>query len=101
WVSVWMLPLGLVVSALLPDFRVAALHVSFIGGFGLMAFGVATHVSLSHLGMESLALGRPWPVVVLGATFFFALLGRLAADYSDAYFEHLGWAVAFWLIGSA
>lgn len=101
WMSTWMIPLGLLLSALWPDFRVPALHVTFIGGFGLMAFGVATHVSLSHLGMERQALGRPWPVVVLAAAFALTLVTRLAADLSDAYFEHLGWAAAFWLAGSA
>jgi len=35
--SVWLMPVGLVVSALWPDYRVAALHILFIGGFSLMA----------------------------------------------------------------
>lgn len=101
WLSTWMIPLGLVASAFYPDLRVAALHITFIGGFGLIAFGVATHVSLSHLGMEKLALGRPWPVVVLALTFLMVLTARLAADLTDAYFEHLGWAAALWLAGTA
>jgi len=101
WLSTWMIPLGLLASALAPDLRVAALHITFIGGFGLMAFGVASHVSLSHLGMDALALGRPWPIVAIAVTLALALAGRLAADVSDAYFEHLAWAAAFWLVGSA
>jgi hypothetical protein len=32
--------------------------------------------------------------------FFLAMLGRLAADASETYFEHLGWAASFWLIGT-
>jgi hypothetical protein len=39
-------------------------------------------------------------VVVLGVTFLLALLGRLAADVSNSYFDHLGWAAAMWLVGS-
>jgi uncharacterized protein involved in response to NO len=101
WLSTWMIPLGLVVSALLPELRVAALHVTFIGGFALMAFGVGTHVSLAHLGMEELALGSPWPVIVLATAIALALVTRLTADVSDTYFEHLGWAAAFWLVGTA
>ncbi len=101
WLSVWMIPLGLLASALWPDLRVAVLHVAFISGFGLMAFGVATHVSLSHLGMEDLALGRPWPVVVIGSALLWATLTRVAADAADTYFEHLGLAAAMWLIGTA
>src|SRR5262245_34170307 len=56
WISVWLIPAGLLASALWPDYRVPALHVLFIGGFGLMAFGVATHVSLGHLGLEHLSV---------------------------------------------
>jgi uncharacterized protein involved in response to NO len=101
WLSVWLMPIGLVVSGLWPDYRVPALHILFIGGFGLMAFGVATHVALSHLGMEQLALGRPPAVVILGVMFVIALCARLAADLSETYFVHLAWAAAAWLVGSA
>ena len=96
-----MIPAGLLIAVILPDFSIAALHITFIGGFGVSVFGVATHVSLSHLGMEKLALGRPWPVVVIALTFALAALTRVLADAADTYFEHLGWAAALWLIGSA
>lgn len=101
WLSVWLMPLGLVLSALWPDYRIPALHVLFIGGFSLMAFGVATHVSLAHLGLEHLAAGRPPAVVALAVAVLLALLARLAADVSDTYFDHLAWAAATWLLGSA
>ena len=100
WISLWMIPLGLVGSALWPDYRVPALHVVFIAGFGLLAFSVATHVSLTHLDLTDLALGRPFAVKVLAATILLALLGRLAADWSDAYFQHLAWAAAIWIAGT-
>ena len=101
WIAVWSIPFGLVLSALWPEGRVAALHVVFIGGFGMLAFSVATHVSLTHLGLAELALGRPTAVVVLAATTVLALLGRLAADWSDSYFDHLAWAAAIWIAGTA
>lgn len=101
WLSVWSIPVGLVASALLPDLRIAALHIVFIGGFAMMAFGVATHVSLGHLGLESLGLGRPPAVVALAAGLALALMARLAADWSESYFAHLGWAAACWIAGSA
>jgi uncharacterized protein involved in response to NO len=101
WASVWMMPIGLAASGLFPDYRVAALHVLFIGGFGLLAFAVATHVSLAHLGLERLAAGRPPAVVVLGICFGLALAARVAADVSNTYFDHLGWAAACWILGSA
>lgn len=101
WLAVWMMPVGLLVSALWPDYRVPALHILFIGGFALLAFGVGTHVALSHLNMEQLALGTPPAVIILGAAFLIALCLRLAADASDTYFLHLGWAAAVWILGSA
>jgi hypothetical protein len=101
WVSMWCVPLGLLVSALWPDYRVPALHILFIGGFGLMAFAVATHVSLGHLGLDHLSSGRPPAVVALAIGLLLALAARLAADASDSYFGHLSWAAAAWLLGSA
>jgi len=101
WLSTWLMPAGLIISALWPDYRVPALHVLFIGGFSLMAFGVATHVALGHLDLEQLALGRPPAVIALGAAFILALLMRVGADASESYFAHLGWAAAAWIVGSA
>jgi uncharacterized protein involved in response to NO len=101
WLATWLMPIGLIASGLWPDYRVPALHILFIGGFSLMAFGVATHVALGHLNMEQLGLGRPPAVIILGAAFIIALLARLAADASDTYFLHLGWASAMWILGSA
>ena len=101
WLAVWLMPVGLLVSGLWPDYRVPALHILFIGGFGLMAFGVATHVALTHLNLENLARGRPPAVMIVGITFLLAMFARLAADMSHTYFDHLAWAAAIWLIGSA
>jgi hypothetical protein len=57
-------------------------------------------VALSHLGLEALATGRPPAVVFLGASFLVALAARLAADVSNTYFDHLGWAAGAWIAGS-
>ncbi len=101
WLSVWLMPAGLVLSALAPSYRVPALHVLFIGGFALLAFGVATHVVFSHLDLQTLALGRPFAVGALGAALILAMLGRVVADWSDTYFQHLGAAAAVWIAGTA
>ena len=101
WLSTWLMPVGLIASGVWPDYRVPALHVLFIGGFALMAFGVATHVALSHLNLERLSSGWPPAVVVLGTAMIAAMLVRVAADASGAYFVQLGWAAAIWIAGSA
>ena len=100
WLSVWLIPAGLLASAAWPDYRVPALHILFIGGFGLMAFAVATHVSIGHLDLQHLSTRWPPVVVVLTAGFLLALAGRLAADASDSYFDHLTWAAGLWLLAS-
>jgi len=101
WLAAWMMPLGLVASGLWPDYRVPALHILFIGGFSLLAFGIGSHVALGHLNLEHLTLGRPFAVIVLGVSFLVAMTIRVGADASDAYFGHLGWAAAIWIAGSA
>jgi uncharacterized protein involved in response to NO len=101
WVAVWLVPAGLTAAGLWPDLRVAALHLTFIGGLALLAFAVATHVALGHLGLEAVRDGRPPVVMVVAVTFGFATLARVAADASGAYFAHLGWAAGLWLMGSA
>jgi hypothetical protein len=100
WVALWLVPVGLLVSGLWPAYRVPALHIVFIGGFGLMAFAVATHVNIGHLGLEHLSTGRPFAVAALAVGFPLALLVRLAADASDRYFDYLAWAAAVWLLAS-
>jgi len=101
WLAIWLMPAGLAASGAWPTYRVPALHVLFIGGFSLLAFAIATHVALSHLGLEALALGPPRAVVALGVTFVLAMLARVAADASHTYFAHLGWAAGTWIAGSA
>jgi len=100
WLAAFLMPVGLFVSGLWPDYRVPALHILFIGGFSLMAFGVATHVAFGHLGMPMQAVGRPAVIVLLGVTFLLATSTRFGADMADRYFDHLGWAAAMWLLGS-
>jgi uncharacterized protein involved in response to NO len=100
WIAVWLIPIGLALSGLLPDYRVPALHVLFIGGFGLLVFGVATHVSVSHLDMEAVRDGSPAAIWVVGAGILIAMLGRVVADWSGTYFAHLGASAAAWLVAS-
>ncbi len=100
WLSGWLMPVGLAMAGIWPDYRVPALHVLFIGGFSLMALAVATHVAVSHLDLPHAAMGRPPAVVVLGVGMLLALLARLAADLSDTYFLHLGWAAGVWIVAT-
>ena len=101
WAASWAIPLGLLGAAALPDHRVEALHVTFVGGFGLLAFAVATHVGLGHTGHEAEQTGRPWPVLAFGSLFAIAMVLRASAPAVPAhYFGWLGAAAALWLAGA-
>jgi uncharacterized protein involved in response to NO len=101
WLAVWLAPLGIALSGVWPDYRVPLLHVLFIGGFGLLAFGVATHVALSHLNLEQERERSPAAIIIMGTGIILAMLGRVTADWTATYFPHLGAAAAAWLIGTA
>ena len=98
WLSFWCVPLGLGLVVLFPVYRVALLHVMFVGGFGLMTFAVGCHVILAHGGFPNLVAGRPWQVAAFGLLTLLALLTRVSADFVESYFMHLGIAAGFWLV---
>lgn len=96
------IPAGLVAAALVPEHRIAAMHVAFVGGFGLLAFAVAAHVTLGHSGFTAQQDGRPWPVAAFGILFVAAAAMRATAPaLPDAYFRWLGAAAVVWLLGAA
>jgi len=101
WLAVWLVPAGVVLAGLMPDYRVPALHVTFVGGFGLLAFAVATHVTAAHLELVALRDGRSPLVAVVAVASLVALVGRVTADATNTYFEHLAAAAAVWVTGSA
>jgi uncharacterized protein involved in response to NO len=102
WISVWMVPLGLALLTAFPRYRVAFLHVLFVGGFGLMVFSVGAHVIFAHGDFPDLVRGRPWPVRTFGLLFLFAMLTRVSADFlPESYWAHIGGAAAAWLTALA
>lgn len=97
WVSLWCLAVGLWAAALWPRYRVAALHVVFLGGFSLMTFAVATMVVLSHTGAAHRLQRRLWVLDAVGIGVAGAILARLAAEARpEWFFPLLGLAAAWW-----
>lgn len=89
--SLLLVPMGLLVAALLPEKRIALLHVAFGGGFSLMILAITVHVTLLHGGRADVASRWPAPVVaagllVLAATVVRALLEGFGERYVDAMF---------------
>ena len=101
WIAAWAIPIGLLGAALFPDHRVESLHVMFVGGFGLLAFAVSTHVAVGHAGDEATQSGRPWPVLAFGALFAAAMALRVSVTSApEHYVGLLGTAASLWLAGA-
>jgi uncharacterized protein involved in response to NO len=80
WISGWLLPLGYLLAAIAPpDARSAALHVTFIGAFALIALSVSLHVALSHGGHPERLARSPGAVRTMGALLLAAVAARLLA----------------------
>ena len=100
--SFWSLCVGLWLPPLLPDHTLAALHLTFIGGFGLMTMIIATRVVTGHCDAEDLWQGNRLPVVVPVGLIAVSVPVRLAADLAPlVYFECLAAAGVLWLAGVA
>jgi uncharacterized protein involved in response to NO len=84
-----LVPLGLVAAGLVPERRIALLHVTHVGGLALLIVAVTVHVTLLHGGRERLAARWPVPVVaaatcLLAAAGLRASLESFGASYTDA-----------------
>jgi uncharacterized protein involved in response to NO len=100
--AAWLVPAGPVLAGLVPDYRVPALHVTFIGGFGLLALSVGTHVTASHCeGLPALRDGRSTFVRVIAGSVLLVAAGRVIADATGSYFEHLAAAATLWIAATA
>jgi hypothetical protein len=82
-ISTWMVPLGLWIGFLWPSLRVAALHIVFIGGFGLMIFSFGMLIVLSHSAKAALLNSRLIPMKVIGTLVLTALVLRFLAEVAS------------------
>ena len=91
WLSGWAIVLGVVGAAVFPAHEIAAWHVVFVGGFGLLTMAIGTRVTVTHGGHpatdEPRVLG--WAsLALLGA----ALVLRAAGGEVDP--SRAGWLAA-------
>jgi uncharacterized protein involved in response to NO len=98
WISCMGLIFGLWLYALVPSLGVHALHLMFIGGFGLMTLVIASRVTLAHGGydleIELSSGGIRWA----GAFVLLASLTRVSAPLTPSYIHHLGYAASAWVV---
>lgn len=97
-----LLVIGLLMPLLVPDRRVANLHVVFLGGFSIILFTVSTRVILGHAGASHLFRQRLRFLITAVAFLLLAMLARVSADFFPVERNsHLIYAALLWLIASA
>jgi len=92
---------GFVIIALVPIYRLAALHIVFITGFSFMVFTVAIRVIFGHSGNLHLLEKRLWFFVITSALLFLAMISRFTADLAPrTRVVHLIAAAISWLVAT-
>jgi uncharacterized protein involved in response to NO len=98
WTCGWMVPAGLVLAAIWPLHQRAGLHVTFIGGYALLALTVAAQVSFGHGGRREEVLGRPPLLALLAVAAAVAMGARIAMETDpQRYFPWMEIAGVAWL----
>jgi uncharacterized protein involved in response to NO len=101
WFSFWCVPTGQWLVALSPTYEMTALHVTFIGGFGLMTLVIATRVIVAHCNFDEMWEVNSWKIAIPGILFILALLVRIGADLVPQYYlDLLSTGAGIWLVGA-
>ncbi len=99
-VAFLLLPAGFLAVALFPGYRVALLHQTLVGGFGLLTICVATRVVLGHSGQGGLLKGRLRWVTVAAGMMLFGMGTRMSGDYwPQVMLTHYGYGAIVWAGG--
>lgn len=96
-----LLVAGLFLPTALPGYRLANLHLTFIGGFSIILFTVSTRVIIGHAGQSHLFRKRlPFLIAAL-ALLVVATIARVGADFiPPARNSHLVYAALIWLLAA-
>jgi uncharacterized protein involved in response to NO len=96
-----LLVAGLFLPALLPGYRLASLHLTFIGGFSVILFTVSTRVIIGHAGQSHLFRKRLRFLVAALVLLITAMVARVGADFvPPARNTHLVYAAVIWLVAA-
>ncbi len=98
WASVRLVVSGLWGAALLNNYQTLMLHITFIGGFSLMIFAIASMVIMSHAGEGDRLASGVWiiPAVTFGV--LVSLVIRLLVGvFPDLYFQLLAFSAGVWI----
>jgi uncharacterized protein involved in response to NO len=96
-----LLVAGLLLPAALPGYRLANLHLTFIGGFSIILFTVSTRVIIGHAGQSDLFRKRLRFLVATITLLLIAMIARVSADFiPPARNSHLVYAALIWLVAA-
>lgn len=99
-VSATLVPLGLLLAASLPAYGLHMMHLTYIGGFGLMTFTVASRVTLAHGRFDLSFETESKSLFALGLFFIIAAVVRVLAPFTGPnYMNSLEAAAAVWVLG--
>lgn len=99
--SVWLLLFGLLWPIFLPTYRLAGLHLVFVGGFMLATLTVATRVMLGHSGHRERSRQRLPFMIVTATLLLIGLAARVGADFLPSLTgrnHHLIWAALLCIV---
>jgi uncharacterized protein involved in response to NO len=99
--AISLMLLGFLAVTVYPVNRVAVLHMTLVGGFAVLSFGVATRVVFGHSGNQSL-LARPnrWLWVAVGLMVL-GMATRISGDFfPQVRVSHYNYGAAAWIIGT-
>jgi uncharacterized protein involved in response to NO len=96
-----LLTAGLLLPAALPGYRLANLHLTFIGGFSIILFTVSTRVIIGHAGQSHLFRRRLRFLIAALTLLVIATAARVGADLiPTARNGHLVYAALIWLLAA-
>ncbi len=99
--AVAMMLLGFLAVAIYPVNKVAVLHLTLVGGFAVLTFGVATRVVFGHSGNHPL-LEKPnrWLLAAVGLMVL-GMATRISGDLFPALrVSHYSYGAIAWILGS-
>lgn len=105
--ALWAMPLGLLLAGMLPHHEIGMLHLTYIGGFGLLIVTIGAQVITSHGGVHQFWLNHKKGAVLIATAIGFSTIVRMSATFFPNYYLFLigisAWtfdvALLFWGIG--
>ena len=99
-IASWLLVFGFISSILIPLHAIHLIHLSYVSGLGLLTLMIATRVSVSHSGLNSMIEQKSKLLLSVGVLVILAATTRASSGISEKiYLHHLAYASSCWIVG--